>query len=53
MYDESTFFQEDHQTEIWSHKSVGAAPVKKGEGTLLMISDFMMSEWGRLKGDEE
>jgi hypothetical protein len=52
-HDELTFFQEDCQTEIWSHKSAGAAPVKKEEGTSLMISDFMMSEWGRLKDNEE
>ncbi|KAG8915216.1 hypothetical protein FRC01_003742 [Tulasnella sp. 417] len=39
-HDESTFYAHDQRKKRWVHKSEGAVPVRKGEGTSLMVSDF-------------
>jgi hypothetical protein len=52
-HDESTFYENDRRRNCWSHKNDKATPQRKGEGTSLMVSDFLTTEWGRLTlGDE-
>jgi hypothetical protein len=52
-HDESTFYENDRRRNYWSHKNDNATPQKKGEGTSLMVSDFLMTKLGRLMhGDE-
>ncbi len=50
-YDESTFFQNDERKTCWSYQGSQAAPKLKGDGQSLMVSDFLMVEWGRLHDD--
>ena len=50
-HDESTFFQNDERKTCWSHQDSRPAPKPKGDGQLLMISDFLTTEWGRLRDD--
>jgi hypothetical protein len=52
-HDESTFFANDRRKKYWVHTSDKATPERKGEGASLMISDFLTSEWGRLKDGDE
>ncbi|KAF8221454.1 hypothetical protein L208DRAFT_1090516, partial [Tricholoma matsutake] len=53
-HNESTFYENDRRRNHWSYKGDKATPQKKGEGVSLMVSDFLMLEWGRLTdGDEE
>jgi hypothetical protein len=52
-HDESTFYQEDRRKTKWTHKNEKAIPERKGEGSSIMISDFLTPEWGRLKDDDE
>jgi hypothetical protein len=47
-HDESTFYANDERKTQWIHESQKAAPERKGEGTSIMISDFLTSEWGCL-----
>lgn len=47
-HDKSTFYANDERKTQWIHESQKATPVKKGEGTSIMISDFLTSEWGHL-----
>ena len=47
-HDESTFFQNDERKTHWAHSSATATPKPKGNGQLLMVSDFLTVEWGRL-----
>ncbi|KAA1476290.1 hypothetical protein DENSPDRAFT_784809 [Dentipellis sp. KUC8613] len=51
-HDESTFYQNDQHKNVWSHPDLGPTPQPKGEGESLMISDFLVPEWGRLKHDD-
>ena len=50
-HDESTFYQNDQQKIYWGHPG-GATPKPKGEGVSLMVSDFLTSEWGRLRDND-
>jgi hypothetical protein len=52
-HDESTFYQEDRRKSKWTHKNDKATPERKGEGSSIMISDFLTPDWGRLKDDDE
>lgn len=52
-HDESTFFAADRCKSLWTHTSEKAVPERKGEGRAFMISDFLTSEWGRLRDNEE
>jgi hypothetical protein len=52
-HDESTFYAHDRRKIKWVHSSQNAVPERKGEGASLMVSDFLTTEWGRLKDDEE
>ena len=47
-HDESTFFQNDERKTCWSHQDSRPTPKPKGDGQLLMVSDFLTAEWGRL-----
>ena len=47
-HDESTFYQNDQWKIYWGHPG-SATPKPKGEGVSLMVSDFLASEWGRLR----
>lgn len=51
-HDESTFAADDRCKTIWQHSSHATNPEQKGEGTSIMVSDFLSLEWGRLKTDE-
>lgn len=48
-HDESTFYETDRRKTTWGHKSDKPVPLKKGEGSSLMASDFLTVEWGRLQ----
>jgi hypothetical protein len=48
-HDESTFFAADRRKNVWVHQKAKAVPERKGEGRSFMISDFLTSEWGRLR----
>ena len=52
-HNESTFYQEDGCKMKWTHKDDKPIPECKGEGSSIMISDFLTPEWGRLKDDDE
>jgi hypothetical protein len=52
-HDESTFYQEDRRKTKWTYKDDRPIPERKGEGSSIMISDFLTPEWGRLKDDDE
>ncbi|KAI5823804.1 hypothetical protein K523DRAFT_210212, partial [Schizophyllum commune Tattone D] len=52
-HDESTFYQNDTRRVYWQHTSTRAAPQPKGEGQSIMVSDFLTSEWGRLRSDTD
>ena len=52
-YDESTFFQNNEHNTGWSHATSKSKPKAKGNGQLLMVSDFLTSEWGRLHNGDE
>jgi hypothetical protein len=52
-HDESTFYANDRRKTKWSHVSEKATAERKGEGVSLMISDFLTSEWGRLRDGDE
>ncbi|KAF8576974.1 hypothetical protein K439DRAFT_1649191 [Ramaria rubella] len=52
-HDESTFYANDRRKTKWIHSSEKAVRERKGEGALLMVSDFLTLEWGRLKDAEE
>jgi hypothetical protein len=52
-HDESTFYENDHRKTLWINSNTKAVAEKKGEGQSIMASEFLTSEWGRLKeGDE-
>lgn len=52
-HDESTFYENDRRKIHWIDDETKAVAEKKGEGQSIMVSDFLTSEWGRLKyGDE-
>ena len=50
-HDESTFFQNDERKTCWNHQASQPTPKPKGEGQSLMVSDFLMAEWGHLCDD--
>ena len=52
-HDESTFYANDRCKMRWTHTSETPTPEHKGEGASLMVSVFLMLEWGQLKDDEE
>jgi len=52
-HNESTFYANDRCKTRWTHASETPTPERKGEGTSLMVSDFLVPEWGQLKDDKE
>ncbi|KAI0083234.1 hypothetical protein BDY19DRAFT_900582 [Irpex rosettiformis] len=52
-HDESTFYANDRRKTKWVHASEKAASQPKGEGSSIMVSDFLVPEWGRLKCEDE
>ena len=52
-HDESTFYTNDRRKTKWLHSSNKATPERKGDGASLMVSDFLTSEWGRLRDGTE
>jgi hypothetical protein len=51
-HDESTFYAYDRRTTHWIAPGDKPAPIRKGEGPSLMVSDFLTTEWGRLVDDD-
>ncbi|KAF7293622.1 hypothetical protein MIND_01141500 [Mycena indigotica] len=51
-HDESTFYKNDRRKSGWIHASIKAAPEAKGEGDSIMVSDFLVAHWGRLRVPE-
>ena len=43
----------DHQKLQWVNNKVKPVAEKKGEGQLIMVSEFLTSEWGCLKDGDE
>jgi hypothetical protein len=52
-HDESMFYQNNHCKIAWTQKNSRLMPQPKGEGQLIMISDFLTSEWGCLHNGNE
>ena len=52
-HDESTFYQNDQRKTVWVQKTSRPTPQPKGDGQSIMISDFLTSEWGRLRDGDE
>ncbi|KAG1738317.1 uncharacterized protein EDB91DRAFT_1054548 [Suillus paluster] len=45
FHNESTFYANDRRKLIWEHKSKGAVPQPKGEGSSLMVADFVSADY--------
>jgi hypothetical protein len=52
-HDESTFYQNDLRKIMWVQTTSRPTPQPKGDGQSLMVSDFLTSEWGRLRDGNE
>jgi len=52
-HDESTFYENDRRKTLWINNNTKAVAEKKGEGQSIMVSEFLTSEWGRLKNGDE
>ena len=52
-HDESTFFQNNERNTGWSRASSKSKPKAKGNGQSPMVSDFLTSDWGRLRDGNE
>jgi hypothetical protein len=52
-HDESTFYQNDRRKIAWAQTTSRPTPQPKGEGQSIMVSDFLTSEWGRLRDGDE
>ena len=52
-HDESTFYENDRRKTLWINNNTKAVAEKKGEGQSIMASEFLTSEWGRLKNGDE
>ena len=50
FHDESIFFANDRRLVRWVHSSEHAKPFKKGDGTSIMVGDFVCAEFGWLRG---
>lgn len=47
-HNESTFYMNDHRNVGWVHKDAKAVPHAKGKGPLLMVADFVSTNYGWL-----
>ena len=52
-HDESTFYENDRHKLQWVNGKAKPVAEKKGKGHSIMISEFLTSEWGRLKDGDE
>ena len=52
-HDELTFYANDRRKTKWVHAAEKSIAEQKGEGVSLMVSDFLVPEWGRLKHENE
>ncbi|KZV67560.1 hypothetical protein PENSPDRAFT_611238 [Peniophora sp. CONT] len=52
-HDECIFYQNDKPGREWHKKRQHGAPTQKGEGQTVMVSDFLVPEWGRLVYEEK
>jgi hypothetical protein len=52
-HDESTFYQNDQRKIVWAQTTSRPTPQPKGDGQSIMVSDFLTSEWGRLRDGPE
>ena len=50
-HDESTFYTNDRRRQGYWHPNEAKAPVRKEEGSSVMVADFLTPETGRLKDD--
>ncbi|KAJ6464252.1 hypothetical protein C8R47DRAFT_933222, partial [Mycena vitilis] len=48
FHDESIFYAHDRRRKTWYHKDSPASPYAKGEGSSLMVADFVSSKYGWL-----
>jgi hypothetical protein len=48
FHNESTFYANDRWKVGWIHRDVTAVPQPKGEGTSLMVADFISADYGWL-----
>ncbi|KAH7917404.1 hypothetical protein BV22DRAFT_1108579 [Leucogyrophana mollusca] len=46
QHDESTFYANDHRKSGWVHVDAGSDPQPKGEGSSIMVSDFVSPDHG-------
>jgi hypothetical protein len=53
FHDESTFYVNDRRKLHWVHKSETAVPRPKGEGASLMVSDFVLANYGWLRSPDK
>ena len=52
-HDESTFYQNNCRKVVWAQETSRPTPQPKGDGQSIMVSDFLTSEWGRLRDGDE
>jgi hypothetical protein len=52
-HDESTFYANDRCNTGWFHPDFKAQPQQKGEGESIMVSEFLVPEWGRVVNGED
>jgi hypothetical protein len=52
-HDESTFYANDRRKTWWIHINEKAQPVRKGEGSSIMVSDFCSPDLGWLKSKDK
>ncbi|KAH8985207.1 hypothetical protein EDB92DRAFT_1785929, partial [Lactarius akahatsu] len=50
-HDESMFFQNNQRKICWDHEGSSKTLGPKGDGQSLMVSDFLLADWGRLHND--
>ena len=50
-HDESTFYANDQRKQGYWHPDEARAPVRKDEGSSIMVADLLTPEIGRLKDD--
>ncbi|KIK72661.1 hypothetical protein PAXRUDRAFT_21729 [Paxillus rubicundulus Ve08.2h10] len=52
FHDESTFYAHDRRKKRWVHIDEKAVPQPKGEGTSLMVADFISADYGWLRSPD-
>jgi hypothetical protein len=52
FHDESIFYAHDHRKKGWYHKDATAKPYAKGEGSSLMVADFVSADFGWLQSPD-